>query len=80
MRLISAKTCAALFDVTTTTWRDWCKYDPTAPQPVISTGQGMNFARWSWHEVQKYMRLLIKEKRSGYIKEAHQKKKGEKAA
>lgn len=72
MRFVRAATCAKMLDTTTKTWYDWVKHDPTAPQPVIQAGQ---YSVWLYHEVQCYMRMLIKENRTGYIKDAHLKEK-----
>lgn len=73
-QLLDAKGCAALLSISVGAWYDWVRNDPTAPQPVLKAGKGKTaFSRWLLADVEAYTQLLIKEQRTGYIAEAHEK-------
>jgi predicted DNA-binding transcriptional regulator AlpA len=61
----AARDCANLFHVTTKTWYEWVKNDPTAPKPVH---EAPRFTRWDEADVLTYQALLIAERRTGYGK------------
>lgn len=77
-QLIRAADCASLLRVTLSTWYDWVRYDPTAPQPVLKAGTGKTAPSfWLLSDVEAYIELLIREQRTGYIAEAHKKDRKE---
>jgi predicted DNA-binding transcriptional regulator AlpA len=63
--LLSAKNCAEIFGIWPGSWYRWVKRDPAAPKPVISAPR---YTRWSEEDVLAYKELLIKERRTGYMK------------
>ena len=65
MRLLSARDCANMFSVTTKTWYEWVRNDPTAPRQAIETPR---FSRWRDCDVAAYQETLIAEQRTGYMK------------
>jgi hypothetical protein len=64
-RLMSAKSCAWIFDVTTKAWYEWVRYDPTAPAPIVTAP---HYTRWDENDVAAYRALQIAEQRSGHVK------------
>ena len=71
LRFLDAKECAKYLGCSDKHWYALVNNDPQAPQPVIKgeSEKGKRYSRWLYHEVQRYMRVLIKENRIGYRKE-----------
>jgi len=60
-----ARTCAALFDVSRSTWERWVKEDPAAPKPVAKDER---YVAWRDVDVLAYQTLLEQAGRGGHIK------------
>lgn len=77
MQFLRAQDCADRLGISRKTWYDWWDSGLAFPEPVIKTA---GYVVWLEEDVTAYQELLIRERRSGYVKPDDRKKKGVKAA